>query len=185
MPTLIVCNVSSESEIPVVKGFSYRFGTDFRIVTNLNLGFGRVWKMESMAKTDAEWTRRFMRKFMDENYSTLLKIDPDTKIKSLPAMPAGCDVAGDFRQTNLGWLWLGAFQYFTRSAVEKILADPLYTGSCLYQDVSLASSVRRLGLKACNMEEVDGWCGPDSNSQVTHRGRALIERNPAGPIILT
>ena len=155
MNSLIIINVYSESELLSVKEFNNRFSNKLRIVSAMPIDFGTVWKVPDSDKSTVEWTRRFLRKFMDESHDVLIKIDPDTIVKKFPEIPPHCDVAGDFRKTNMGWVWLGGCHYFTKNAVEKILEDPLYNGYCKYQDIQLAKSVQRLGLRAYNMSEID------------------------------
>lgn len=182
MNTLIITTLSRESEIDSVKSFSDRFGGNFRIVTDMDISFGNVWKVESSDKSTVEWTRRFLMRFLEElSFDSLIKIDPDTVIRSLPTIPDNCGVAGDFRKTNMGWVWFGAYQFYTREAVQKILNDSLFTGNCIYQDVALAQSIVRLNLKAYNMSDVNGWC-PDENpiELVSHLGRRPITRLPSG-----
>ena len=185
MKTLIVTNVYCDKEVNKAKIFNDRFGDDFRIVTHLDIGFGKVWKVDDYNKRTVEWTKRILRKFLEEPYDVLLKIDPDVIIKSVPEMPLNCDVAGDFRKPSVGWIWFGACQYYTRSAVERILSDALYTGKCMYQDVELAKVIKRLSLKAYNMEEVDMWCEKDSPALITHRSQVFIQRLSSGPITMT
>lgn len=176
MKTLVVVTVSSDKELAGARALNARFAPDFRIVTALDIDFGKIWAVPDANKHTVEWTRRFLEWFLSEPYDVLLKVDPDTRIKKLPVMPAGCDVAGDFRITDMGWVWFGGFQYYTRSAVKKILADAQYTGGCLRQDVALAACVRRLGLRANNMAEVDCWCAPGALADVTHLRKNVIPR---------
>ena len=182
MNPLIVTTLSRESEIDSVKSFNDRFKNNFRIVTDMNISFGNVWKVESSDKSTVEWTKRFLRKFLEESdYDSLIKIDPDTKIQSLPTIPNDCDIAGDFRKSNMDWVWFGAYQFYTRESVQKILNDSLYTGYCIYQDIELAKSIIRLNLKAYNMSDVNGWCPDESPTElVSHLGRRPIERFPVG-----
>jgi len=180
MRALIVLNMWSFKELDEVKAHDAMFGDKLRIVTPLNIDFGNVWQVPDSMKLRVEWTKRFLRRFLQESHDVLVKIDPDTVIKKLPDMPADCDVAGDFRKSSVGWVWLGACQYYTRSAVEKILSDPLYINGCYYQDAALASVVCRTGLRAFNMPEIDGWSQPGSTSAVTHRAKSSIPKQPAG-----
>ena len=179
MKTLIVVHVFTEAEVPAVQAFSALFGDMLRIVTPMPLNFGTVWKVPDANKGMVEWTKRFLWR---EPYDVLVKIDPDTVIKgTLPPMPPNCDVAGDFRKSRVGWVWFGACQYYTRVAALKLRADPLYTGACIWQDVSLAAAVVRLGLQAFNMPEIDGW-GEDPSAVVTHKPKTVIPRLPPGPV---
>lgn len=184
MNTTIVTNYSSPKETAAVESLISRFGTSLRIVTPLSIAGGTIWQVPDSDKTTVEWTKRFLRVFLTESADILIKIDPDTVIKTLPDMPPKCDVAGDFRKTNIGWVWFGACQYYTRNAVERILSDPLYVGKCVYQDVELAESIKRMGLKAYNMPNVDGWSAPDSTANVTHKGRHPIPKRLGGFITL-
>ena len=185
MDELIIINVYSKSELPSVIEFNNKFSYKLRIVSAMPINFGTVWKVPDSDKSTVEWSRRFLRKFMDESYDVLIKIDPDTIVKTFPEIPCGCDVAGDFRKTNMGWVWFGGCQYFTRNAIEKILADDLFNGYCKYQDIQLAKSVQRLGLKAYNMNNIDAWNTIPSTAAVIHKGRCNIVKLDGGLITLT
>lgn len=186
MSKLIITNVWSDTEMEKVKLLNDRFSPNFRIVTALNIGFGSLWKVDGSSKRTVEWTKRFLRKFIEEkSFDILLKIDPDIIIKDVPEMPLDCDVAGDFRQSPAGWVWFGGCQYYTRNAVERLLSDPLYVGNSNFQDVELAKSVQRLNLKAYNMSEVDMWGDEGSTAQMFHPRHTPLKRLPSGPIILT
>ena len=175
-----------ETEIEKVKLLNNRFSPDFRIITPLDISFGNVWNVPDANKRTVEWTKRFLRKFIEEkSFDILLKIDPDIIIKDVPEMPSDCDVAGDFRKAAAGWVWFGGCQYYTRNAVERLLADPLYVGKATFQDVELAKSVQRLNLKAYNMSEVDMWGDEGSTAQMFHPRKSGVKRLPSGPIILT
>lgn len=185
MNTLMITNVWSDKEVEMVKLLNDRFSPGFRIVTNMKLGFGNIWKVPDANKRTVEWTKRFLRKFMEtKSFDVLLKIDPDITITSVPVMPINCDVAGDFRKAGAGWVWFGGCQYYTKSAVEKILEDEEYVGSCTFQDVELAKSVKRLGLRAYNMNEVDMWGDENSSAQMFHQKRTNIKRLPSGLITM-
>jgi len=185
MNTLIITNVWLNREVNLVKSLNERFNPNFRIVTPLDINFGILWKVSDSIKNNVEWTKRYLRKFIEESsYDILVKIDPDTVIKTLPEMPEDCDVAGDFRKTGLGWIWFGACQYYTKNAVEQILSDNLFTGMCRYQDIELAKSIKRLNLRAYNMDEIDGWSKEGSVAQVTHRQCTPINRLPSGFITM-
>lgn len=119
--------------------------------------------------------------FLSSNDSLLIKIDPDTEIAGeLPEMPKTADIAGDFRMGEFGWIWFGAAQYFTRSAAEKIMNDcPDRLTLC--QDITIAESSRRLGLRAYNMEDVNGWNTlHETVASVRHPGHGLISRLSPG-----
>jgi hypothetical protein len=181
MSQIIVINYSRPQELALVQGHVERFGADVvRVVTNMETDFQNVWKFPTMDKKNVEWTKRFLEKFLAEDADTMIKIDPDTVIKILPSMPVRAEAAGDFRKSNVGWIWFGACQYYRRTAVTKILADAKYTGMCMYQDMALASSVARCGLRAYNMPEINGWSRGDEDALVVHRGLSDIDRLPGG-----
>lgn len=188
MKTLVIVTLSKTSELPAVRALSTKFGAALRIVTPLALDFApegtnSVWKVADTNKAVVEWTKRFLRQALAEPFDVLVKVDPDTVFKGdLPAMP-DCDVAGDFRKAELGWVWLGACQYYRRSAIEKILADSHYIGFCMWQDIALARAVVRTGLRCYNMPEIDGW-GEDPSAVVTHLAKTSIPRMPPGLIAL-
>ena len=185
MNTLIIANVWSDKEIEKVEILNDRFFPNFRIVTNMDIGFGTVWKVPDSSKNTVEWTKRFLRKFMEtKSFDILLKIDPDITIKSVPEMPVDCDIAGDFRISPVGWIWFGGCQYYTKNAVARILADPLYIGKSHFQDAELAKSVKRLNLRAYNMSEVDMWGDDDSMAEMFHPRRTSMKRLPSGIIML-
>jgi len=185
MKTLIVSNVWTKNEVDKARNFSNILAPNFRIITDMDINFGIVWKVPDHDKRTVEWNRRILRKFLKESsYDVLLKIDPDITIRSIPDMPENCDVAGDFRKFGSNWVWFGACQYYTKSAVEKILGDVSYTGNCNFQDVALTKSVQRLNLRAYNMEEVDMWGKPDSTAKMFHPEKTPQERLPIGLIIL-
>jgi hypothetical protein len=182
MNPLIIANVWASHELAQVKALDLRFSPNFRVVTPLNLDFGTVWRVPDSNKYLVNWTKRFLVRFLQESFDSLVKIDPDTVLSTLPAMPENCDVAGDFRKSPVGWVWLGACQYYTRAAVMMLLADPVYTGGCYFQDVALASSVARLNLRAYNMPEIDGWSLPDSTAAVKHpsHGSTVLSKRAPG-----
>jgi hypothetical protein len=186
MNKLVVTNVWKEQEVELVKLLNDRFSPNFRIITPMNIEFGNVWKVSDSSKKTVEWTKRFLRKFIEEkSFDILLKIDPDIVVKNVPEMPDGYDVAGDFRRSSVGWVWFGGCQYYTRNAVEKLLNDPCYIGQSNFQDVEISKSIQRLNLKAYNMDEVDMWGDEGSTAQMFHPRRTPMKRLPSGPIILT
>ena len=181
MNNLIITTVYKDSEISLARAHNDRYGDKLRIVSDLKLDFGNVWPVPDSNKFAVEWTKRFLRLFLNETeFDGLLKIDPDTTIRDLPLIP-DCDVAGDFRKSDVGWLWLGGFQFFTKHAVNQILNDSLYTGNCVFQDVELAKSIQRLNLKAYNLENIDCWnLTNDQNLLVYHPGKSKIKGLQSG-----
>jgi hypothetical protein len=175
-----IVNWYSPSETKRVQQLRKRFAKTLYVATSFKTEEPNTWHFESMRKGTVEWTKRLLVKFLETDEEYLIKIDPDTTIKRLPKPPEGCDVAGDFRRAPIGWIWLGAYQYFTRNAAEKLLADPEYKGVCAFQDYALCQSVIRTGLKAYNMPEVNGWSKTPGEELITHPGRTEIPRAPFG-----
>lgn len=176
MKPLIVINFCKQSEMESVAAFAKRFGSDFRGVSNLKTAF-TSWPVDSMNKIGVEWTKRFLRRFMEETkYDCLIKIDPDTTITGELQFPIqGGDVAGDFRHSKFGWIWFGGYHFFTRAAVERILSDSEYVGSSFLQDIPLTQSVIRMGLKTEQLQSVNCWkLRGDADTAVSHAGRTKI-----------
>lgn len=138
------------------------------------------WLFPDMDKSTVDWTKRLLARAVASG-EPLLKVDPDTTFHSVPPPPPDCDIAGDFRRSTVGWIWFGAYQYFTTLALQKFLSDPEYSGPCKFQDVALTQSARRTGLRAFNMPEVNGWVLPKHPPvAVMHRSRGSIQRLPPG-----
>jgi hypothetical protein len=186
MNPLIVVNFHRQSELAGVAVFAARFGESFRGVSDLKTPL-TSWPVLSMQKMDAEWTKRFLRLFLAEkNFDCLIKIDPDTSINGeLPLPVLGGDVAGDFRKSKFGWIWFGGYHFYTRAAAEKILADTLFDGRIVSQDIPQTKSVIRLGLKAEQLAGVNCWKMPeDADAIVSHFGHSRIPASPPGLITL-
>jgi hypothetical protein len=186
MNALILVNYSQPKELEMVKNLAHQLGPNLCVATMQPLDFTPTWIFDSMEKKDVEWTKRLLRRFIESEstFDVLIKIDPDTQITKLPLpeFPENADVAGDFRKAPAGWVWFGACQYFSKSAISQLLADKYYSGMVRFQDVALAQSIARLGLKAVNMLEIDGWALTPSTSQIVHPGCTRIKRIPAGSV---
>jgi hypothetical protein len=184
MNALVLVNYSQPKELEMVKNLAKKLGPNLIVATTQPLDFTPTWIFDSMDKKDVEWTKRLLRKFIESEstFDTLIKIDPDTQITRLPLpeFPADADVAGDFRKAPAGWVWFGACQYFSKDTITKILADKYYFGTVRFQDVALVQSIIRVGLRAVNMLEIDGWALGPSTSQIVHPGCTRIKRIPAG-----
>lgn len=185
MNPLVVVNFYRETELPKVAALAKIIGPNFRGVSHLDTPL-TSWRFDSMRKFNVEWTKRFMRQFLEnKSFDVLIKVDPDTVINGpvLPVPDLPCHVAGDFRKSWFGWVWFGGYHFFSRPAVEAILADPDYTGNCPTQDMTLAQSVSRLKLTAYNLPFVN-CCKTknDGPALVEHRGGVLIDRLPPGRV---
>lgn len=182
--TSIYLNCSTAREFDRVHSLVQQFPDQIVVMTNQDLFLDRAEpiKVSNMNKTTVDWTKRFLRHFVETGHGDMVKIDPDTFVRRFPEIPK-CDVAGDFRYHNNRWIWMGGFQYFTRDAVIKILNDEHYQGTCIYQDWALADSVRRLNLDAKNLHSVNCWGDvPDKEADVFHRGSIRIKRAELGSV---
>lgn len=182
MNPLLVVNFHQQSELAAVSGFAGRFGKRFRGMSDLKTEF-TTWPVSSMKKTDAEWTKRFLRKFIEETeYDCLIKIDPDTIISGeLPLPVHGGDVAGDFRKSKFGWIWFGGYHFYTRAAAGKIVFDQEFSGYVPSQDLPQTKSVIRLNLKAEQLADVNCWkLATDPETIVSHPGYTAIPISPPG-----
>jgi hypothetical protein len=178
--TPIYINFSRESERNRVCELDFQFPKQLVVFTNLLPIFehAEVVVVDNMNKSNVNWTKRMLTHFIESGKPSMVKIDPDTIIRKFPEIPGECDVAGDFRYHHGKWIWLGGFQYFTRDAAIKILADEKYVGNCVFQDWALAESVRRQNLKAKVIQTINCWgIVPDKQSDVFHRGNINIARD--------
>ena len=184
MNPLVVVNFHRADELPKVARLSNIIGENFRGISNFEIPM-TSWRFDSMRKFDVEWTKRFLRRFLEETqFDCLVKIDPDTKLKGhLPLPENRCDVAGDFRYYIHGWVWFGGYHFFTRRAVEILLNDPLYSGISPIQDMPLTQAVVRNHLTALNMADVNCCRIPfEPKTIVSHPARYFIPRLPPGII---
>lgn len=183
MNPLVVVNFHHADELPQVARLAKIIGPNFRGVSHLDTPL-TAWRFDSMRKFNVEWTKRFLRQFLEtKSFDTLIKLDPDTVINSsiLPLPDLPCHVAGDFRKSWFGWVWFGGYQFFSRHAAQSLLDDPEYTGNCPVQDMPLTQSVIRQKLTAYNLPFVN-CCKTktDGPALVEHRGGVLINRQPPG-----
>lgn len=183
MKTLVVVNVFSPADVSALPALRARFGESLRVVSSM-AGPGD-WTFPDMDKRNVEWTRRWLQRAVHAEADVIIKIDPDTQFVGPTILPpASCEIAGDFRRSpTLGWIWFGAYQFFTAAAADKILAQPSYAGRCMFQDVALAAAAA--DLHAYNMPEVNGWRLPNEpQTSIFHTGRTRIAREPSGNIFL-
>lgn len=176
---LVVVNWSRYDEIEGISALRKLFGSRLRVLSYFS---GCDWIVSDMDKKSVEWSRRWLRLALEEGADTITKVDPDTAFRGLASVPEAAEVAGDWRRRpRQDWIWLGAYQHFSRSAAERILLDPEFCGPCRYQDVALAASAVRLGLRAANLADVNGWSRKtDPEVAIMHAGRSSIPREPAG-----
>lgn len=185
---LAIANAYFPNEHEGVARHLAMFGSSFRLVTMAGM-FNEVpdaqkWIVPDHNKHNVEWTKRFLRRFIESGESWMVKLDPDVEIAPGTVMIPGepCDVAGDFRTMFQGLLFVSS-HYMTRSAAQRLVADTAYAGDCTYQDVPIAAAVMRNHFKALNWSKVNGWARPgDKPTPITHPGRSDLARLPLGVI---
>jgi hypothetical protein len=186
---LAIANAYFEKERDGVDRHYAMFRESFRLVTMAGM-FPEIPDSNKLIVTDknlrnVEWTKRFLRLFIDSGEPWMVKLDPDVEIQDGTEMKPSeeCDVAGDFRTMFQGLLFVGSFHYITRQAAISLVNDSHYSGTCLYEDVPLAASVMRNHLKALNWEKVNAWAiDGDPITPIYHKGRSKLNRLPLGII---
>lgn len=180
MKPLLVVNFYRWEEIPAVQELYERFTDIFFGISNLKTKF-TTHRVDSMEKHDVNWTKRFLSRVFFQEFTHLIKVDPDTKIDELIIPDVDFDVAGDFRHYKHGWLWFGGYHVFTRSAAMKLAMDTKYIGHTATQDGPLTKAVIRNEMIAYNMAEVNCWKkAGDLDTPISHRGSTDIKRLPEG-----
>ena len=189
---IIATTISRPAELDGVRRQFKRFGNDLRVIA-LSVPEGipeeQVWLVNDMNKRDVNWTRRIFEMFLKTSDDILVKTDPDSIFsddETTFAPLRKSDVAGDFRRAQLGMVFLGGFQYYTRHACEVILADKKFEGFCIFQDVELAKAIARNKLIAYNMPGVNShWVAGDAKKYVViHHGNGTLKRLKGGRVIL-
>jgi hypothetical protein len=189
---IIATTISRPAELDGVQLQFKRFGKELRVVA-LSVPDGipedQVWIVKDMDKRTVNWTRRIFEMFLKTSEDVLIKTDPDSVFsddETVLAPLRKSDVAGDFRQAQLGMVFLGGFQYFTRHACEVLLADRKFNGFCIYQDIELAKAIARNKLVAYNMPGVNShWVLGDAKKYVViHHGNGTLKRLAGGRVIL-